>query len=44
MLQFMIGVILGGVLGFGICAFWSLSSMDRPTKTTRKKEIGDSDA
>lgn len=43
MLQFIIGLIVGGTVGFGVCAFLSVAKDERRTEAPRKKQIGDND-
>lgn len=43
MLQFMIGLVIGGIIGFGTCAFLCAASDDRRAEVPRKKETGDED-
>ena len=46
MLKFLIGVVVGGIIGFIVCAVLSVnnSEKDRSIPTPATKEIGDSDA
>lgn len=44
MLQFILGLIVGGIFGFGICAICSMAGTDDRTETPKAKETGDSDA
>lgn len=46
MIQFLIGVVVGGLIGFFICAILQInnSNKDREIPTLVSKESGDSDA
>ena len=46
MLKFLIGVVVGGIIGFLVCAVLCInnSEKDRSIPTPVSKEIGDSDA
>lgn len=44
MLQFILGLFIGGIVGFGICAFLSVVRDDQQTESLREKEAGDSNA
>ena len=46
MLKFLLGVVVGGIIGFLICAILSInnSEKDRNTPTLATKGLGDSDA
>ncbi len=44
MLQFILGLIVGGIFGFGICAICSMAGTDDRTEAPKVKEPGDSDA
>lgn len=46
MLKFIIGVIVGGIIGFLVCAVLSINSAEKESSqsTPVKREIGDSDA
>ena len=44
MLQFIIGLIVGGIFGFGVCAICSMAGTDDRIETPKVKETGDSDA
>ena len=46
MLQFIIGVFVGAIIGFVVCAILSInnSEKDRSIPTPATKETGDSDA
>ncbi len=44
MLQFILGLIVGGIVGFGVCAICSMAGTDDRIETPLSKETGDSDA
>lgn len=44
MLQFILGLIVGGIVVFGVCAICSMAGIDDRTETANDKKIGDSDA
>lgn len=46
MLQFIIGVIIGGIVGFLVCAVLSINNAEQESRqpTPRARKIGDSDA
>lgn len=44
MTQFIIGLVIGGIVGFGTCAFLCAANDDRRTEGPRRKETGDKDA
>lgn len=46
MLKFILGVIVGGIVGFLVCAVLSINSAEKESSqpTPVKTEIGDSDA
>ncbi len=46
MLKFLLGVIVGGIIGFLICAVLSINSAEKESKqpTPATKGIGDNDA
>ena len=46
MLNFFIGIVVGGIIGFMICAVFSInnSKQNRATPTPASEETGDSDA
>ena len=43
MLQFMIGLAVGGIVGFGICAFLCAANDDRRAEGPYGEKTGDSD-
>lgn len=43
MLQFIIGLFIGGIVGFGTCAFLCAASDDTQTEGPNKKKTGDDD-
>ena len=43
MLQFIIGLFIGGIVGFGTCAFLCAASDDRRVEDPGMKETGDED-
>ena len=45
MLQFIIGIIIGGIVGFLVCAVLSVNSDEQESKqpTPRTRKTGDSD-
>lgn len=43
MLQFMIGLAVGGIVGFGICAFLCAANDDRRAEGTCREKTGDND-
>lgn len=43
MLQFIIGLAVGGIVGFGTCAFLCVANDDRRAEGPRRKETGDED-
>ena len=46
MLKFLIGVVVGGIIGFLVCAVLSINNAEKESKqpTPVSKETGDSDA
>lgn len=46
MLNFLIGVVVGGIVGFFVCAVLSINSADKESRNPvpASKEIGDIDA
>ena len=44
MLQFIIGLFVGSIIGFGTCAFLAVARDDRQTEASREEETGDSNA
>ena len=44
MLQFILGLIIGGAFGFAVCAICSMAGADERTEAPRNKEKGDNDA
>ena len=46
MLKFLIGVVVGGIIGFLVCAVLSINNAEKESKqpTLVSKETGDSDA
>ena len=44
MLQFISGLIVGTIFGFGVCAICSMAGTDDHIETPKVKETGDSDA
>jgi len=44
MLQFIIGVFVGAIIGFAICAICSMAGTDDRTDEQCTKNLGDSDA
>ncbi len=41
MLQFIVGLIVGGIFGFGICAICSMAGTDDRIETPKVKETGE---
>ena len=41
MLEFIIGLVVGGIVGFGTCAFLCVANDDRRTEDPGRKEAGD---
>lgn len=44
MLQFILGTLVGGIVGFAGCAICSAAGTDDRIETPKVKETGDSDA
>ena len=44
MLKFIIGVFVGAIIGFAICAIFSMAGTDDRTDAQCTKNLGDSDA
>lgn len=44
MLKFIIGVFVGAIIGFAICAICSMAGTDGRTEEQCAKDLGDSDA
>ena len=44
MLQFILGVLVGAIIGFITCAICSMAGADEHTKTRVGKETGEKDA
>ena len=42
MLQFIIGLVMGGIVGCGVCAICSIDATDNSKETPVNKETGDS--
>lgn len=43
MLQFIFGTVVGGIVGFAVCAICSMADTDDRTEAPKIKETGDSD-
>ncbi len=41
MLQFILGVIVGGVVGFVVCAILASANLNKPTQKSFNKKAGD---
>ena len=44
MLQFILGTVVGGIVGFAVCAICSMVGTDDRKEPPKVKETGDSDA
>ncbi len=44
MLQFILGALVGGFVGFAVCAICNMAGTDDRTEAPKVKEPGDSDA
>ena len=43
MLQFILGLLIGCIIGFAVCAIFSMASSSEVTEDPCQKETGDSD-
>lgn len=43
MLQFVVGLIIGGIVGFGTCAFLCVANDDMRTEGTCREKTGEND-